>query len=71
MDNANTEKYDGYDFITNVMVGYDKGAFGLSVNVYNIFDKQYALEVQKDTQGEKLYNPAPPINFIVRGTYRF
>jgi iron complex outermembrane recepter protein len=71
IDNANTEKYEGYDFITNVMIGYDKGAFGLSVNVYNLFDKQYALEVQKDTQGEKLYNPAPPINFIVRGTYRF
>jgi iron complex outermembrane receptor protein len=53
------------------MIGYDKGAFGISLNVYNVFDKQYALEVQKDTQGVKLYSPAPPINFIVRGVYRF
>lgn len=71
MDNANTEKYEGYDFVTNAMIGYDKGAFGISLNVYNVFDKQYALEVQKDTQGVKLYSPAPPINFIVRGVYRF
>ena len=71
LDNANTETYDGYDFVTNAMIGYEKGAFALSVNVYNIFDKQYALEVQKDTQGDKLYNPAAPVNFIVRGVYRF
>ncbi len=71
IDNANTEKYKGYDFITNAMIGFEKGSLDVSVNMENLFDRQYAVEVQKDTKGTLRYNPASPRNFIVRVTYRF
>ena len=71
VDNANTEKYEGYDFATNAMVGYEKGPFQVSLNVDNLFDKYYAVEVEKDTQGVKRYTPAAPRTFIVRLAYHF
>ncbi|WP_372682027.1 TonB-dependent receptor [Desulfosarcina sp.] len=71
VDNANTEKYEGYDFVTNAMVGYEKGPFQVTLNVDNLFDKYYAVEVEKDTQGVKRYTPAAPRSFIVRLAYHF
>jgi len=47
MDNANSEKYQGYDFVTNLMLGYEKGPHLVSLNVDNLFDKHYATEVKK------------------------
>jgi len=71
MDNANTEEYGGYDFLTNMMLGYEKGRFDAALNVDNIFDKQYAVEAEKDTTGVKRYTPASPRSFIIRLTYNF
>jgi len=71
MDNANTEKYEGYKFVTNLMLGYEFGHFDLSVTVDNLFDKQYAVEVTKDTSGEKDYTPAIPRLIMARLNYRF
>lgn len=71
MDNANTEEYGGYDFVANAMVGYEKGPFEVYLNVDNLFDKQYAVEVEKDTQGVKRYTPAAPRIFFVRLAYHF
>ena len=71
IDNANTEKYGGYDFLTNMMIGYEKGRFDVSFNADNIFDQQYAVEVEKDTNGVKRYTPAPPRSFMIRLSYNF
>lgn len=71
VDNANTEKYDGYDFATNAMVGYEWGSWDLSFYVDNLFNDYYAVEVEKDTQGVKRYSPAAPRTFMVRIAYKF
>ncbi len=60
MDNANTEKYDGYDFLTSLMLGYEKGPHQVALNVENLTDKQYATEVKKNTNGVKTYYGAAP-----------
>jgi iron complex outermembrane receptor protein len=71
MDNANTEKYKGYEFLTSASVGYSRGNLDLSFMVDNLFDKKYAVEVTKDTSGVKRYTPGPPRTFLVRLTYNF
>ncbi len=71
MDNANTERYGGYTLLTNAMIGYEKGGLDVALNVDNLFDKRYAVEVTKDTRGVKRYVPAAPRTFMVRLTYRF
>jgi iron complex outermembrane recepter protein len=71
IDNANTEKYEGYAFITGVMIGYEWKAFDIRLNIDNLFDEYYAVEVEKDTSGVKRYTPAAPRSFILRFTYNF
>jgi iron complex outermembrane receptor protein len=71
MDNANSEKYEGYEFLTSASVGYSRGNLDLSLMVDNLFDKKYAVEVTKDTRGVKRYSPGPPRTFLVRLTYNF
>lgn len=71
IDNANSEKYEGYNFITNTMLGYETKRFDIALNIENIFNKYYAVEVQKDTQGKVTYNPAAPRDFFLQLTYYF
>ncbi|QWK19634.1 MAG: TonB-dependent receptor [Hydrogenobacter thermophilus] len=71
MDNANTEKYGGYDFLTSISVGYAKKNFDVALMVDNLFNKKYAVEVTKDTSGVKRYTPGPPRTFLVRVSYSF
>ncbi|MES9927864.1 MAG: TonB-dependent receptor, partial [Candidatus Thiodiazotropha sp. 6PDIVS] len=71
IDNANTEKYDGYEFITNLMLSYQTGAHNLSLNVENLFDKYYATEVKKSTSGSKTYSAGSPRSAMLSYTYLF
>jgi len=71
MDNANTEKYKGYDFVTNLMFGYTTGPHSLTLNVENLFDKRYATEVKKDTSGVKTYYAGAPRAAMMNYTYTF
>ena len=71
MDNANTEKYDGYDFLTSLMLGYENGPHTISFNVDNLFDKRYATEVKKDTGGDKTYYAGAPRSAMLTYTYTF
>lgn len=71
MDNANTEKYEGYDFVTNLMLGYDKGPHSIALNVDNVFDKHYSVEAKKDTSGKKTYAGASPRIAMLTYTYNF
>lgn len=71
MDNANTEKYSGYDFVTNVMLGYTKKNHTIQLNINNLFDKHYASEVQKDINGVKTYKAAAPVSGMITYNYKF
>lgn len=71
MDNANTEKYKGYDFVTGLMLGFEKGKWDFTVNVENLFDDLYSVETTKDTAGKVLYKPAAPRSVMARVVYRF
>ncbi|HDK38561.1 MAG TPA: TonB-dependent receptor [Thiolapillus brandeum] len=69
MDNANTEKYEGYEFLTSLMLGYEKGPHAVSLNVDNLFDQHYAAEVKKNTTGRKTYYAGAPRSAML--TYRY
>lgn len=70
VDNANSDKYGGYDFLTNALIGYDRKNLDFALDFYNIFDKRYAMEVTKDTSSTK-YRPGAPFTMMARVTYRF
>lgn len=69
VDNANSEKYEGYEFLTNAMVGYEDRHWDITFDVNNLFDKHYAMEVTKDTATR--YRPGAPITFFGKIAYRF
>ncbi len=71
LDNANSEKYEGYDWVTNLMVGYQQGAHLVAFNVDNVFDEHYAMEVKKDTSGKLSYYAASPRAYLLRYRYTF
>ncbi|MET0071802.1 MAG: TonB-dependent receptor [Candidatus Thiodiazotropha sp.] len=71
VDNANTEQYGGYDFVTNLLLSYQRGPHHISLNVENLFDKLYALEVKKSTSGNKTYAAASPRNAMLSYSYNF
>ena len=69
MDNANTEKYGGWEWVTNLSVGYERQGHSLTLNADNLFDKRYAMEVKKDTAGRVHYMAAAPRTVML--TYRY
>lgn len=69
LDNANTEKYPGWEWVTNLSVGYERLGHSLTLNVDNLFDKHYAMEVKKDTAGRVTYMAAAPRTVML--TYRY
>ncbi|MCU7853882.1 MAG: TonB-dependent receptor [Candidatus Thiodiazotropha sp. (ex Monitilora ramsayi)] len=71
MDNANTEKYKGYEFLTNLMLGYAAGPHSVQLNVSNLFDKRYATEVTKRTNGDKSYSAGAPRTAMLSYAYSF
>jgi iron complex outermembrane recepter protein len=71
VDNANSETYEGYSFITNALVGYTKNGWDVSFDVYNIFDARHAIEVTKDSGGAAKYRPGAPVSWMARVGYIF
>jgi iron complex outermembrane recepter protein len=71
VDNANSSKYDGYYFLTNVMVGYEDKNWDVTFDVNNVFDKHYAMEVTKDSVGLDRYRPGAPVSFFGKIAYKF
>ncbi len=70
LDNANSEKYGGYDFVTNLMLAYERGAHSLSLNVDNLFDKRYAVEVKKGNN-KTYYAAGAPRSVMLSYAYQF
>lgn len=71
MDNANSQKYSGYDFVTDYMIGYEKKNHNIQLNVNNVFDKHYAMSAQKDLDGDITYKAAAPRTAMLTYTYKF
>ena len=71
MDNANTEKYSGWEWVTNASLGYQWQRHSLTLNVDNLFDQHYAAEVKKDTTGKVLYTVAAPRSVLLTYRYEF
>lgn len=74
MDDANTEKYDGYTLVTNLMLAYKHKHHKIQLNVNNIFDKYYATEANKVVYGTRTtyyYTPATPRFMMATYTYTF
>lgn len=71
VDNANSEKYQGYELISSLNLGYEQGQHALAVNIQNLADKRYALEVTKDSRGNLSYTPAAPRTFLLSYQYQF
>lgn len=71
MDSANTEKHEGYQFITSLNVSYETGPHTVSANIQNLTDERYAVEVKKDTGGNISYTPGAPRSFLLSYRYKF
>jgi iron complex outermembrane receptor protein len=71
LDNANTEKYAGYDWVTNIGLGYDRRGHSIMLNIDNAFDDLYATEVKKDTNGKVSYYAAMPRTYMLNYRYAF
>ena len=71
MDDANTGKYDGYAFLTNLMLGYETGAHTITLNVNNLTDIHYAAEAKKSTSGDYSYAAGAPRTALLSYTYAF
>ena len=71
MDNANTEKYEGYEFVTDLTVGWQNHRFEVALIIQNLFDQRYAVEAQKDLYGALRYSPAAPRFILGRFAVKF
>lgn len=71
MDNANTEKYQGYEFATDLTVGWQNRRFEAAIIIQNLFDQRYAVEAQKDLYGGLRYSPAAPRAILGRFAVKF
>lgn len=71
LDSANTEKYQGWEWVANLALGYEKNRHSLTLNVDNLLDKHYAAEVKKDTSGNVTYSAAAPRTVVLTYSYAF
>lgn len=69
VDNANSDTYEGYSFLTNALIGYERNKWDVTFDVNNVFNKRYAMEVTKDR--ELKYRPGAPLTLMLRITYNF
>jgi len=71
MDNANTKKYSGYDFVTDLMIGYENKEHNIQLNIKNITNRYYAMEALKDVYSRETYKAAAPISAMLTYSYKF
>lgn len=69
MDNANTEKYGGYNLL-NLRLGYEHKKWECWLNTLNITDVYYATQASKAAFGYS-YNVGDPREFNIGLAYRF
>ena len=70
VDNANSEKYEGYSFICKLMLGWERGTWDLVLDVSNLFDEKYAMEVT-NPGGELMFRPGASRSVFAKVSYAF
>jgi len=71
LDNANSEKYKGFDLVTDLMLSYEYNKHMLQLNIHNITDKLYASTVKKGSSGDATYEAASPRTAMLTYRYNF
>lgn len=66
---ANTGKYKGYEFLTNLALSYEKKSFEVGFSIYNLTDKKYAVEVVEDSTTP--YKPGAPRTYFAYFNLKF
>jgi iron complex outermembrane receptor protein len=69
VDNANSEKYKGYDFVSKLMLGCERGPWDVVLNISNLFDQKYAMEVTMTD--DLMFRPGAPRSFFAKVSYAF
>jgi iron complex outermembrane receptor protein len=69
LDSANTETYRGYAFLTGLGAAWAFGRHELVLDVENVLDERYAMQVVKDTSGKVTYSAGAPRSIALG--YRF
>lgn len=70
IDDANTERDQGYDGVFNLMLGYSKQSHLVNMSVRNLLDKRYAQEVSA-SYGGNLYTPGTPRSLMLTYQYKY
>ncbi len=72
VDNANTEKYAGYEWLTNLNVNYKfLEQHSVALNIQNISDKRYASIVEKNAGSNISYTAGSPRSWLLSYRYQF
>ncbi|KIM10948.1 MAG: hypothetical protein KU37_07480 [Sulfuricurvum sp. PC08-66] len=74
MDDANTETYAGYRFITNISAGVTWGSHAITANIRNLFNQYYATSAEKTVavySTTYTYTAAQPLTAMVSYKYSF
>jgi iron complex outermembrane receptor protein len=71
MDSANTQKYSGFKFVTDLMLGYERKEHSIQLNIKNITDKYYAMQAEKSLDGDVTYKAAAPRSMMLTYAYSF
>ncbi len=69
VDNANSETFEGYDWITSLDLAYATGAHQIAAHAQNLFDERHAVRVTKSR--ELAYTPGAPRSLLVSYRYQF
>jgi len=65
------QKYEGYDFVTDLMLGYEYKDHNIQLNIRNITNEYYAMEAKQDALGGQSYKAAAPVSGMVTYSYKF
>lgn len=72
IDNANTEKYGGYEWLTSLNVSYEfLPQHRITFDINNITDKRYASVVKKNVGRDVSYSAGSPRSWLISYRYRF
>lgn len=72
LDTANSETYQGIKGITTMMIGYQiQDKLDFTMNVRNLTNRRYAVEVTKDPSRGNYYSVAPPRTISVSLSAKF
>lgn len=70
IDDANTERDQGYNGVTNLMLGYSQQSHLINLSIRNLLDQRYAQEVSTSYTGN-LYTPGTPRNLMLTYQYKY